>query len=94
MLEYASIHRAAVDAMTQRRDLRDFELMDYEWKIVGQLRDMLKVCGVFVSNDVWLTLLTSDSERRHNVLFTLHPQSCHCYTSHGSNRRKTHDILS
>ncbi|KAG1760961.1 hypothetical protein EDD22DRAFT_780434 [Suillus occidentalis] len=29
--------------MTQRRDLRDFELMDYEWQIVGQLRDVLKI---------------------------------------------------
>ncbi|KAG2747575.1 hypothetical protein P692DRAFT_201716457 [Suillus brevipes Sb2] len=43
MLEYVSIHQAAVDAMTQYRDLQDFELMDYEWKIVGQLRDVLKV---------------------------------------------------
>ncbi|KAG1735960.1 uncharacterized protein EDB91DRAFT_1055957 [Suillus paluster] len=43
MLEYASIHRAAVDTMTQRRDLRDLELMDYEWKIVGQLWDVLKI---------------------------------------------------
>ncbi|KIK40539.1 hypothetical protein CY34DRAFT_87154, partial [Suillus luteus UH-Slu-Lm8-n1] len=39
MLEYASIHWAVVDAMTQHRDLRDFE----------QLWDILKDATVFFS---------------------------------------------
>jgi hypothetical protein len=45
MLEYAIEHREAIDIVTQRRDLglRKFELIDDEWMIVEQLRDVLKV---------------------------------------------------
>ena len=46
MLEYCVRYRAAIDRITQKRDLglRDFELTDEEWKLAEQLRDSLKVC--------------------------------------------------
>jgi hypothetical protein len=45
MVDYALEHRAAVDTVTQQRDLRlrMLELADHEWVIVEQLRDVLKV---------------------------------------------------
>jgi hypothetical protein len=45
MVDYALEHRAAVDTVTQQRDLRlrTLELADHEWVIVEQLRDVLKV---------------------------------------------------
>jgi hypothetical protein len=50
MLDYALVHREAIDAVTQRRDLklRKFELADSDWVIAGQLRDVLKVPPVIV----------------------------------------------
>jgi hypothetical protein len=45
MLDYALVHREAIDTVTQRRDLglRKFELADNDWEIANQLRDVLKV---------------------------------------------------
>ena len=45
MLSYALVHREAIDAVTQRRELglRKFELVDHEWEIVEQLCNVLKV---------------------------------------------------
>jgi hypothetical protein len=45
LLDYALKHRKAVDLITQRRDLglRKYELMDNEWAIIEQLRDVLEV---------------------------------------------------
>jgi hypothetical protein len=45
MLEFAIKYRAAVDAMAARRDLnlRKYELEPMEWKIAGELCDVLKV---------------------------------------------------
>jgi hypothetical protein len=45
MLDFAVGHRKALDLLTQDRvnGLRDFELSEAEWKIVGELRDALKV---------------------------------------------------
>ena len=45
MLEFAVNYHAAVDSMSARRDLnlRKYELEPMEWKIAGELRDVLKV---------------------------------------------------
>lgn len=45
LLEYALEHRKAIDLVTQRHELglRDLELTDEEWEIVGQLQSILKV---------------------------------------------------
>ena len=45
MLEFAINYRAAVDSMSARCDLnlRKYELEPMEWKIAGELRDVLKV---------------------------------------------------
>ncbi|KAF8547001.1 hypothetical protein OG21DRAFT_1376640, partial [Imleria badia] len=43
MLDYAITHGAAVDAITQRRDLQKYELGDGEWNILTELRDLLKI---------------------------------------------------
>ena len=45
MLDVAYSHRKALDLMTQDRanGLRDFELNEEEWKLVKELRDVLKV---------------------------------------------------
>jgi len=45
MLDYALVHREAIDTVTQCHDLglRKFELADNDWEIANQLRDVLKV---------------------------------------------------
>ena len=45
LLEYALEHRKAIDLVTQwcELGLRDLELTDEEWEIVGQLQSILKV---------------------------------------------------
>jgi hypothetical protein len=45
MLEFAVKFRPAIDTITDERDmkLRQYELLEQEWKIVRQLRDVLKV---------------------------------------------------
>lgn len=45
MLSFAAEYRSAIDSMTAARDLglRKYELDQAEWKIVGELRDVLKV---------------------------------------------------
>jgi hypothetical protein len=43
MLEYALTHREAIDSITQRRDLRKFELGDDEWLFLSELHGILKV---------------------------------------------------
>ncbi|KAG1862957.1 hypothetical protein C8R48DRAFT_603268 [Suillus tomentosus] len=45
MLDYAVVHREAIDTVTQRRDLGlcKFELVDSDWEIVSQLQDVLKI---------------------------------------------------
>lgn len=49
MLDYALVHREAIDKVTQRRDLglRKFELADEDWVIARQLRDVLNVGPCF-----------------------------------------------
>lgn len=61
MLEYCVRYRAAIDRITQKRDLglRDFELTDEEWKLAKQLRDSLKVCLLVVRMTSALTLSLS-----------------------------------
>lgn len=46
MLEVALKYRKAIDIMTSAREngLREYELTRGEWKIAGQLRDVLNVC--------------------------------------------------
>jgi hypothetical protein len=45
MLDFAVVHCKALDLLTQdhANGLRDFKLSEGEWKIVGELRDALKV---------------------------------------------------
>ena len=45
MLKYALNHRKAIDEVTQHRDLglRKLEISDYEWELMDQLHDVLKV---------------------------------------------------
>lgn len=45
MCTFAFKYRKAIDLLTRERDmnLRDYELDEEEWKLVGQLRDALKV---------------------------------------------------
>jgi hypothetical protein len=59
MLKFAIKYRPAIDAMTAvcELDLRKYELESAEWKIAGELRDVMKVCygfvfGIFISNAV------------------------------------------
>jgi len=59
MLEYAIEHQEAIDIVTQHWDLglQKFELIDDEWMIVEQLRDVLKVHSNQVEmhlNNTWL----------------------------------------
>ena len=46
MLDFAPDYRPAVDAIIDEKEmkLRQYELSDKDWKIVKQLRDVLKVC--------------------------------------------------
>jgi len=46
MLKFACLYRDAINKITDDRSmkLRDYELKDFEWKIVEELRDCLKVC--------------------------------------------------
>ena len=46
MLYFALEYRVAIESITSDRknDLRQFELVEDEWVIVEELRDMLKVC--------------------------------------------------
>jgi hypothetical protein len=48
MLDFALRYRKPLDLLSGERDngLRDFELKEVEWKIVKQLRDVLKVTVV------------------------------------------------
>jgi len=45
MLEFAIQYRAAIDAITAARDfgLRQCELVHAEWKVAGELQEVLKV---------------------------------------------------
>ncbi|PPQ81717.1 hypothetical protein CVT26_007779 [Gymnopilus dilepis] len=45
MLDFAIKYRAAIDTMTAARDfdLRKYELVSVEWRIAGELRDVLKI---------------------------------------------------
>ncbi|PPQ81292.1 hypothetical protein CVT26_015194 [Gymnopilus dilepis] len=49
MLDFALKYRAAIDAMTATRDLdlRKYELVSAEWRIAGELRDVLKDATLF-----------------------------------------------
>lgn len=50
MLEFATRYRLAIDSMTATRDmdLRKYELVPEEWKIAGELRDVLKVSYYYI----------------------------------------------
>lgn len=47
MLNFAVTYRPAIDTMTAARDLglRNYELDGAEWKLAGDLREILKVRG-------------------------------------------------
>ncbi|KAG1839908.1 hypothetical protein DFJ58DRAFT_644076, partial [Suillus subalutaceus] len=51
MLDNAVVHWEAIDTVTQRHDLglRKFELVDSDWEIASQLRDILKDTTLFFS---------------------------------------------
>lgn len=51
MLAYVLTHREAVDVITQRRDLRKFELGDHEWGFLEELHDVLKVITSMVHSE-------------------------------------------
>jgi hypothetical protein len=65
MLEFAVRYRKPLDLLSGEREngLREYEMSDAEWKLVGQLRDVLKVwsCTVFVTRQ--LTCHTRRSSR-------------------------------
>ena len=49
MLNFALDYRVPLDSITANRDmkLRQYELSREEWKIVGHLQSVLKVCTIF-----------------------------------------------
>ena len=49
MLNFALDYRVALDSITANPDkkLREYELSWEEWKIVGHLQSVLKVCLIF-----------------------------------------------
>jgi hypothetical protein len=52
MLNFALTYRSAIDTITGTHDynLRKFELLPVEWKIAGELREVLKVNShIFIS---------------------------------------------
>ena len=52
MLKFAFTYRDPIDKITDDRTmkLREYELKDDEWKIVEELRDVLKVSFLFYFN--------------------------------------------
>lgn len=71
MLDFALSYRKVIDAVSADREmeLRQFELSELEWKIVGQLRDVLKV-----SRSDWFGLTSqgfSSPRWMHNIRSTL-----------------------
>jgi hypothetical protein len=50
MLVFAVENREALDAIAgnQKMKLRQFELSDEDWEIATKLRDVLKVCFIYI----------------------------------------------
>ena len=50
MLDFASNYQPALDIITADRnmDLRRFEMSQEEWVVVKQLREVLKVCFIYL----------------------------------------------
>jgi hypothetical protein len=90
MLDYALAHREAVDQVTQRRDLRKYELGDEEWDLLTELRDILKASprGQVIHCD-WETecrtphAYQSDTQGCNRVLLTFDPQPGYGHPCHG-----------
>ena len=56
MLKFAATYRDPINKITDDRSmkLREYELKDYEWKIVEELRDSLKVRFFFFTRSFYL----------------------------------------
>jgi hypothetical protein len=97
MLDTALEYRKAIDVITSERvnGLRQFELTAEEWKLAGQLHNILKVCTnvcYIISSQVSiLTLGLVGSQACNNLLFTLHPQPCSSNPFHGLYRQALHN---
>ncbi|KAH9011825.1 hypothetical protein EDB85DRAFT_1878177 [Lactarius pseudohatsudake] len=49
MLDFSLKYRPAIDTITASRDLRKYELLPAEWKITGELREVLKDTTMYFS---------------------------------------------
>ena len=69
MLSFALEYRTAIDAMTADKGLklRDIELEDEEWLIVGDLVQLLSVSTVICHLLMALTLLHRNTKRQHSI---------------------------
>jgi len=85
MLTFAAQYRPAIDSMTDL-GLRKYELDQAEWKLVGELRDVLKVSNFFVCSSHF-SYLSEDIQRRDTVFLTRNTQSCNRNPSYGSHRQ-------
>ena len=87
MLTFAAQYRSAIDTMTAARDLglRKYELDQAEWKIVGELRDVLKV-SIFLVCPSLFFYSPEDIQGRDTVFLAWNAQSCNRNPSHGSPR--------
>lgn len=86
MLDYAVVHREAIDTVTQRRDLglRKFELVDSDWEIVSQLQDVLKVVVGHLLHWKLLTKHNIQDSQGHNFIFLLgDAEPCKGYSRNG-----------
>ena len=88
MLTFAIQYRPAIDSMTAVRDLglRKYELDQAEWKLVEELRDVLKVSNFFVCSSHF-SYLSEDIQRRDTVFLARNAQSRNCNPSYGSHRQ-------
>ena len=84
MLEFAVKYQGAINTLAARHDLnlRKYELEPAEWKIAGELRDVLKVCDFLFISTTFLMIWTG-LQGRDSLLFAWYPESCHSHTSHG-----------
>jgi len=89
MLTFAAQYRPAIDSMTAARDLglRKYKLDQAEWKIVGELRDVLKVCFFFICCSSNLSYLPKDIQGRDTLFLAWNAQSRNGNSGHGSHRQ-------
>jgi hypothetical protein len=93
MLDFSIKYKAAIVNLTSERknNLRQYELVEEEWKIAEELAETLKVTiTIRVSLVSHSILHPSDSQRWHGILLAWYAEPGHCHPCHGPRRQILH----